>query len=150
MASCRGPGRSAAIFAGQKIATENGFDAQSPRQGLCHVCDIHAHRLANASEVGPVFVKSGDLGEGIALLPSMEVCYRDWPVSDVVARHGFLQVNQALRMRIWQRAQEEAVENAEDRRARGNPQCQRQHRHSCECDVLSQQASGIARVLDGL
>src|SRR6185312_16546508 len=56
------------------------------------------------------------------------------------------QIEQAVRMRVWQRPEKDAVHDAEDRAVRADAECQGEHRDESERGGLSQLRDGEAYV----
>src|SRR5437016_3285403 len=55
--------------------------------------------------------------------------------------------NQSLRLRIWQRLEQHAVDDAEHRGVRPDTEREREHGHGGEAGVLQQLAEGEAQII---
>ena len=122
----------------EEIAAEHRLQAQHAREVEGHARALDACRFAESRQVEVPASKHGHAFKGAALrAPGVKVRIGDRDQLKIPPRRRFIQIQEALGLAKRQRAEEQAVEDAENCGSGGH--AQREHRHYREAEP------GVAR-----
>src|SRR5580658_2241547 len=83
----------------------------------------------------------------VHILPVEEFCWRNGPSSEFPIRVRLEDYNDTVWIWVWQRTQQNSIDDAENRRIRSDADCQRQHDHGREPGIPPEYSPPIPNVL---
>ena len=137
---------------GHEITAHQDARAQHTKQVGCGPTDLDLFGVAARRGQRHAAGRNhpGELVEhlGRLLLEVAQIRWREGPVVDVARAKLTPHQDESLRVGIRQRTQQHGVDDAEDGRARPDPQGDRDRRDGRKPDVLSETPSGVSQILD--
>ncbi len=127
------------IVGGREGAAENRRDAEHVEEIMGHDADVHAIRFAALEQIEVHLVILDERVEGVRLRAVVvQLLNRDADRRAAGERRRFAHEHEAIAVRIRQRLQQNAVDEAEDRSVRADAERQREHGEQREPAILQQ------------
>src|ERR1051326_3648687 len=130
-------------------STKHGGNFEQRKKVTTRYRTPHPFRMIASIEVDRPSTRCRHVRENMVLCrPIQVISGRDSSAPNSGAPLHQAYIKDAVRFRVRERAQQDCVDYAEDRSRAGDPQCQRDNRDRCEPRALSQNADGVANVLN--
>ncbi len=134
------------VFIGREQPARDGLHAERRQVGCRHRCGHHALRFTLTHQMELPLRRQPGRGErpGLVAVESVVEEGSAERIETFAQRHP---EDEAVDVRDWQRAQEQGVECAEDRRVRADAERESDHHHRCEPWPGAEGPQPVAHVL---
>src|SRR5262249_38537184 len=139
-----------ALFFRRESATDHCLHAEQRQVAGRHHLQLQTLRRVVRGPVGGGVIEAWDSGEALVLVAqTLEARVRPDRRQHPLHRVGPFtkHFHQPLRLPVWQRTQQQRIDDAENRGVRANAQRQRQDRNRREAEILQQHSRAVAQVL---